>query len=571
MNSVRPLAFLLVRSVVNGVRRAVTSPKRIVGLAFFCLYYWSFFFRSFAPSPTPSLDLPPGTPHLQLPPAGTVDGIVFGIVGVLSLFLMANVLNYKGGFKGADIDVLFPTPVSPRVVMLFRIARDTLTTLLLPLIIAVLGRRGLSPLFGTFFQNYPKAGGDILRAGILAYLLVAFTWVCAGYAISLFVNRSDLRSDRNAKWINGGLGALVLVLLAYIAARLRADFSLGTALLLTHDPFVRLVLAPVALATWFVMGTFEGQLGIASIGLLGLTLLIALSLRVALTQVGWMYDQAAVRGFESGPNLRDLQRRGDMMGIQAARARQGKVRPGRIARGISRLKVRGPLALVWKEAILQARGALSGFVFLGSIFLAATGLIMWTFTDSGTGRPPHTVVAGWMMLFMQGMMVYVACVATAQSGFIEFLRRVDVQKPLPFPPSTTVLWEVVAKAIAPSALCVLAALVGVAIIPDVWPQAIAGVLVAPSFAVLLSAVVLVVVLLFPDVEDPTQRMFRGLMLLLGIVVCASFGIGALVLGVLWLGLSPVLVAPLSVAINLGIAVGLSVAAGELYVGYNPSE
>ncbi len=574
MSSVRPLGYLLVRSVVNGVRRAITSPKRIISLAFVCLYYWNLFLRPFGRSSAPAVDLPRGSLHFSLPPAGTIDGIVFGVVGVMSLFLMANVLNYKGGFKAADIDVLFPTPISPRVVMFFRIARDTVGTLLLPLVVALLGFRGASPLFGKFFQNYPKAGGDILHATFFAYLLVSFAWVCIGYAASLFVNRSDLRSDRNAKTINLALGAVVLLLLAYIASKLRADFSGATALALTHDPLVRTVLAPVTLATWFVMGLFEGQIALAAMGLIGLALIIGLALWVALTQVGWMYDQAAVRGFESGPNLRDLQRRGDMMGIQAARARQGKIRHGRIARWIARQRVRGPHALVWKEAILQARGSLSGLLLLGTIFLIMTGLMMWTYTSTGSfaDRPRDAArIGGWTILGMQGLMVYVLCMASAQSGFIEFLRRVDVQKPLPFTPSVTVFWEVVAKAIAPSVLSLLCAVVGVAMIPAVWPQALTGVIVAPSLAVLFSAVVLLVVVLFPDIEDPTQRIFRGLMLMLGVVICAALGVGVLIGSVAFLGLSPILVAPVAVAINLGIAVGLSTVAGGLYAGYNPSE
>lgn len=574
MSSVRPLVFLTLRTVVNGVRRAVTSPKRIIGLAFFCLYYWNLFLRPFSPSRPPTVALPPGTPHLALPPAGTVDGIVFGLVGLMSIFLMANVLNYKGGFRSADVDVLFPTPVSPRVVLFFRIARDVLGTLILPLFVALIGFRSVSPLFGSFFQNYPKTGGDILRGGFFAYLFASFTWVCIGYAASMFVNRSDLRSDRNAKTINYGVATVVLLLLVYVAVRLRADLSVATALAIAHDPLVRIVLAPVTLATWVAMGTFEGQLGFVAMGLAGLALLIGLALRVALTQVGWMYDQAAVRGFESGPNLRELQRKGDLVGIQAARARQGKIRQGRIARWIARQRVRGPLALVWKESILQARGSLSGLLLLGTVFLVMTGFTMWTVSSAshlGRTRPVGASLGGWTLLGMQGLMVYVLCMASAQGGFIEFLRRVDLQKPLPFTPSRTVFWEVVAKAIAPTALSLLSAVVGVAMLPSVWPFALAGVVVSPSLAVLVIAVALLVTVLFPDLEDPTQRMFRGLMLMLGIVVCGVSGLGALVLGVGVLGLSPLLVAPVVVAINLGIAVGLSTASGGLYANYNPSE
>ena len=82
-----------------------------------------------------------------------------------------------------------------------------------------------------------------------------------GYAASLFVNRSDLQSDRNRKIINGGIAAIVLGLALYVAIRLRMDFSLATFLDIAHNPVVRVVLAPVTLATWLVMGSFEGNAG----------------------------------------------------------------------------------------------------------------------------------------------------------------------------------------------------------------------------------------------------------------------------------------------------------------------
>ena len=571
MSSVRPLAYLLGKTIVNGVKRAVTSPKRIIGLAFFALYYWNLFLRPFERSRP--VAFPSGAPRLALPPVATLDAAVFGVVGAMSLMLMLSVLGYKGGFKASDVDVLFPTPVSPKVVLLFRIARDTLATLILPLVFLVIGFRSGSEALAPLFRDYPKQGGDVLRAVFIAYLMVAFVWVCVGYAASLFVNRSDLDSDRYRRRIHWGLGALVASIALFIALRLRADLSLATLIDVAHSPFIRIALAPVTLATWVVMGVFEGRWTTAIGGFAGLVLLVALALRVALTQVGWMYDQAAVRGFDSGPNMRDLQRRGDTMGMQAERARQGKLKHGRIARRIAALRVRGPVALLWKEAILQARGSLSGLIFLGAIFLGMTGLAVWTVSHAETlGRrsAPPVELGGWVVLGMQGLVVYVLCMASANGGFIEFLRRVDVQKPLPFTPAVTVFWETAAKAIAPTLLGALIGIVGIVIAPVVWVHALAGTILLPSLALLITAVVLLVVVLFPDVEDPTQRAFRGLMMLLGLAICVTPGGGILVLG-LANGVSPLVLAPVTFAVNLGIAIGLSALSGGLYANYNPSE
>ena len=564
MNDVRPLAFLFVRSVVNGVKRAISSPKRLVTLVFTVGYYWWIFLKPFAPHRRVPV-MPRGTPTFDLPPAATIEAVVFGLVGVMSLLLMTSVLGYRGGFKAADVDVLFPTPVSPRVVLLFRIARDTLATLLLPLFVGIIGYSTAAPTLAGFVRNYPKGGGDLLRGFGLAYLLVSFVWVCVGYAASLFVNRSDLQSDRNRKIIGWGIFAIVAALLGYVAVSLRSDFSWATAMRLSQNPFVRVLLAPVTLATWAVMGGFQGKPLIALGGLAGLFGLVALSLRVAMTQVGWMYDQAAVRGVDSNQSLNDLRRKGDTMGMQAQLARQGKLKHGRLARRIAAVRVRGAAALLWKEAILQARGSLSGVVFMGVLLLGVTGMVMWTTAGKGVA------LSGFSLLAIQGLLVYVLAMSSAQSGFIELLRRVDVQKPLPFTPSVTVFWETLAKAVAPSILGFLCAVVGMAIVPAAWRYALAGILLTPALAILLSAVVLLVVLLFPDVEDPTQRTFRNLMLLFGIVILCTPGLAAFFGLTALLHLSPMLAAPVAAAIDLGIALALSYASGSLYAGYNPSE
>jgi len=562
MNDVRPLAYLLTRSIFNGVKRAVTSPKRLIALTFFALYYYQILLRPFSSSHAPTL--PPGAPQVNLPGANMVDAIVFGLVGVLSILLMTSVLSYKGGFKAADVDVLFPTPVSPRVVLLFRIARDTLVTLLVPLLLVLIGFRNAGTSVQQLVHNYPSQGGDIMRAFFLAYLMVAMVWVCIGYAASLFVNRSDLKSDRNRKIINVLMGSLVFGIVLYIAISFRMSPTVDTLVAAAHAPVIRILLAPVTLATWAVMGTFDGNPEFALGGVIGLAALIAIALRVAMTQVGWMYDQAAVRGFDSGPNMRDLQRRGDIIGMQAERARQGKLKHGRIASRLSRLQVSGAPALLWKEAVLQARGSLSGLVAIGLVFLGFTGLFVWT-----TANKPET--SGWVIMGAQAMMVYMLSMMSAQSGFIELLRRVDLQKPLPFTPSVTVFWEVLAKAIAPSILGLLSAVVGLCFAPWAWAHAIAGILITPTLAILLASVVLLVVVLFPDFEDPTQRMFRGLMLLLGIVLAMLPG-AAVFLGLAFgFHLSPLLIALPVMAINVGLSIGMSILSGNFYASYNPSE
>jgi hypothetical protein len=83
-------------------------------------------------------------------------------------------------------------------------------------------------------------------------------------------------------------------------------------------------------------------------------------------------------------------------------------------------------------------------------------------------------------------------------------------------------------------------------------------------------VVLLVTVLFPDIDDATQRNFRGLMTMLGCVIAASPMLATV--GVLnYYGINGLIIAIPAVALNVGVAVGVSAIAGGLYAGFNPSE
>jgi len=559
----RALVFLTVRSIANGVRRAVTSPKRLIGLLLVVAYWANFLFRgAFGPD---SARYAPPAGAVTLPTWQVVDAAVFAGFSVLSTLLLVTSLQPKGGFRPADVDVLFPTPVSPKAVLLFRMVRDYLFTLLIPLLFVLFGNRQASRGFVQIFRNYPEQGVNVLRAATVGWLLMALCWVCFGYALSLFVNRSDVRSDRNKRIIDVVTFAAIVGPIAYVSLRLRTDLSWNTALDVAHEPGLRVFFFLASGATAIVRGAFQGNPYPAAIGVVGMLLFIALSIRVALTQVGHLYDQAAARGFQQ-VNMRNMQRSGDTYAMIAEQARQGKVKAGRVAAWIGRLQLRRGPALLWKELLLQARGAMWIYIVFGPLSIAMTLLPLWGVSQRGN---PMTVAAPLFLLF-QGISVLTISLNTATGGFIELLRRVDLQKPLPFTGSVTVFWEVAAKAVPPTLIGIGSAIGAVVIEPRIWSAALASAIITPFFALVLIAVVLVVTILFPDVDDPSQRGFRGFMTLLA---CAIAGLpGGAILGLMVAyGLSPLLAAAVVIPVNLGIALGASSVAGGLYAGFNPSE
>jgi len=559
-NSVRPLLFLTARSLVNGIRRALTNVRRLLGLLFFLAYWLLFFVRPFdggtpkilSRTPSPTIDFP-------------LDQIrvgAFGVFLVLSVMLSLGTLSYRGVYRPADVDVLFPTPVSPRAVLLGRILRDYFFTLVFPLFLYIIGWRGATQGLEFLFRNAPEHAGQLIRFSMAAWIMLALVWVCVGYATSLFVYRSDTASNRN-RWIAVAAIAIPAVLFAIqLSMALRADPTWASAKEVLEAPWLKVAFFPATAAWALASAPLTGDWAQGAMGLGGMALIIGLGLMSAFRQVDWMYDQAASRSAD-GDTMRDMQRKGDTLGLLAHHARKGKLRSGRIAGFINRRVTRGAPTLLWKEAILQARGAIWLNIVFGGIFAALAAMFAYGFRNREAVLAP-------MFVFLQGMLVFSSTVAGAQSGYIELLRRVDLLKPLPFTPAKTMLWEVIAKA-APTALASwITGIVAVCLSPSLWDEALAGVFIAPSGAILISSVILLITILFPDTDDPTQRGFRGLLSMLGVLVTAGPGI-AILIAILAARITPLAAVPPVLIVNGAITAAVAAIAGNFYASYNPSE
>ena len=562
----RALAFLTARTFVNGVKRAVTNPRRLIALLF--ALFW---FARFVLFPTGGeqrafdvTNLKKATDMLQSVDLIRIsDALVFTMFAFMTFFLALGSLSTRNTFRPADVDVLFPTPVEPRLVLVFRIFRDYLLTLLAPLFFIIVGFRpatvGVKTLQNAS-QN-PEVIGQTLRVATGAWLLVALCWVCINYAASLFVNRSDLASTRNRKILGWSLGFLVIAVCAYIAWQASQFQGWQDWANLTQSPFLRVAFFTATLSSWTVHGMIAGEPWVLLAGLGGLVAIIALCFKVAVSQAGWMYDQAAVKGFDSA-NARQLQQQGDTIGLITAQARQGKIKAGRTA-WVSRINAIGPKALLWKEVLIIVRSTWS----LVLLFILIT--LFMTLFPLIIGPKDKAESMGYVFMALQGLGVFMSASALSQAGFIEMLRRVDVQKPLPFTFSTTVIFEVFAKALPGTITAWISSIVALIIYPAIWQEALASILAAPFLAVLICLITCLMAILFPDFEDPTQRGFRGMMNLFGVVVlCAP---GALAFIGLTVAGYPFLAACASAVINAGVAAIIASIAGNQYGQFNPSE
>ena len=105
---------------------------------------------------------------------------------------------------------------------------------------------------------------------------------------------------------------------------------------------------------------------------------------------------------------------------------------------------------------------------------------------------------------------------------------------------------------------------------SLWDDALAAALTLPLFGVMLMTVSLAVTMLFPDVDDPTQRGLRGIMQLLGIVMATAVPAGLIVAGYIF-KLSPLIAVIPAVIVMAAISFGCTILSGSMYASYSPTE
>lgn len=554
----RPLVYLTVRTILNGMRRAFSSARRLISLIFFLIYYFWIFVR---PNARMDSQFSGGSLPFTMPSATVVEAFVFTGFAALTLLMMLGINTPRGQFRPADVDVLFPTPVSPKLVLVFRIIREYLFTLIFPFLMILFALRPTQAGIGILFSKDPSTAPYVFRSASLAWILLSLFWVCASYAVSLYVNRSDVNSGRNGKIFNWSLGIVVLGTLAYMFILLRGMQSADDFISVMHSPVLRSVFFSATLASGAVMGPISGSLGSMALYLGALVGLIALALVFAMRQVGWLYDQAASRGFDV-QTRQTLARQGDMIGIMAERARSGKLKAGR-DRWLHRIRTRGVGGIVWKELITGLRGSSISFyiVALVTIWLHVGPPLFIGKPGKLTGEVPY--------LIFSGMAVMIFSMSLAQMGFLEVLKRVDLQKPLPFSPTATLAAELGAKVLQVSVFNWFGALIAMAVRPELWQACLAAIILTPFGCAVISGAVLLMTVLFPDYDDPTQRGFRGLMTMLALLTAGGPCLGIFVLV---RNFAPTLVAALvTAAVAAGVASALLLFAGRFYADFNPSD
>jgi ABC-type polysaccharide/polyol phosphate export permease len=522
----KALLYLNYRCFINGVKRAFTSGRRILGLLFGLGYFTFFFLRPFGSGSSKSSDkgLEKAMSFMKDLPVtiGAVEAVIFGASIFWVFFSLMGLTSYQGRYRQADVDNLFPTPVSRRLVMVFRFIRDVLLAFLVPLVLLLfLGKPfvgGLSSMLSRLPN--PEGASLVPRVGMMGYFIASIAVVAVGYAVSIWLNRPTDKADLYRKIFGWSVALFVFGTSLAFVLRIRANPSWDGIQTLLTETWMRIIFFPAhLLATVSVSPISANSLGgwvaIASFLAIG-----GIGLWSYLRQEDWAYEIGALSANKTA-EITESQRRGDVYATLAASARQGKMKTRRW-NFLERARWTGLWALFWRDLCLSSR---FGFwAWFGTLMMSVPMVALVAFIpDRGKGGPQ---ILGAMAFLLTAFIGGVS----ASTSFMEMLRRGDLIKPLPFPPAKLFGFEVLSKSIQ-SVFTIVVTFAALMIAkPSDYVLWLALLPSSICLAANLTAVMALVLVLFPDIDDPTQRGFRGLMNLLGMVIGLAPGIlvGAIV-------------------------------------------
>lgn len=534
MTKTHPLVFLAVRTLINGIVRSFNSPMRAIATIFF-LGWNGYFFLRFLTQMGNSRRIPEiFNVAIQVPGTEVIAAAVFGLSLIFSMIWAQTLFTVPLGFQSADADVLFPTPVKSQHILIFKVLRTTLVSLLVPLIAYIFMLKPGANFTATMARgevSLDEATG-IFQHAIAVMFLCSFGWMIWRYASILMTAGTELSRERRKRAFEWGLLLYDLCLIGAIGFmiwRAQAEVGAVTASIETlANRITWLLYPPAGLTAATILGVGPVP-GLSIAGLASMVLLIALGGFLALRNSNRICElgRGSIELFVKQKAARDVAR-----GLSN---REVKVKSGSdlATKFLSRYQFRGENAFVWRELIYVWR--LHGFSYLtmGIAWIGVVVLFAWSFSRRGSlGEMQNdgmTAIVSGFHLFFQ----FIATSMFCQTGIREFLRKTDLIRPLPLTSSKLLFNENLSRAALTSPLALISLIVVTVIQPE-FAATIPFLLAAGiGGSFLVAAATSLAAILLPDVDDPTQKQFRSMISGLGVLFFVFVVLGVFAGFVFW--------------------------------------
>ena len=569
----RVLLFLTVRVMVNSFRRAFENPLRAV----LTILVLIFIVCGWGSALLAMLIEPPRPPRAPIPALDPTVALGRSMVIVLGLHIAYIVLGLLPSFSRGwlsyfvegDVHFLFPTPIKPltlfRGLLLVRGAIGIAALMLMLIIyLILLGGRSMRQLA---MVATPQAGSWSLLAYPLLFLVMSLALLWLGVAIRLM----EMERPRVLTWFWVGIVSWALVGVGLVVGRAwflvqQAGQPTFAALQASIEWLPAMLwLLPARSLSDAMLVVYQGWTPAIGLGLLFWLGVLLWADRCIVREAGRLYELAA---FMAQRSSRLRMARGDPMQAAYQRALERmseRARPVRTLRWLERWTPRGVWALLWRDLLLSWRlqgwGLVLMLLLLVAIPTVPLALMRYLIEkDSlGAAKAIYLMMQYTIMLMMAFGSYY---------GIVDLLRRVELQKPLPFSSREVVLVESLPIALLVLVMQLMVAMIAILLFPQAWGFWLGMGLVVASFAPVLQMAMWMLALLNPDPNDYTQRLVLGL-LMFPVLVLAGLPGGLILLLGLILKLPLALIALLTVLANLSVGAMFVAINSRLYEQFSP--
>jgi hypothetical protein len=520
----RAIALLSWWQVRNSLRTLVTDPKKAIPALVFAVIiavqlfaYASIGGGHGARGVSPLLKIVRDN-------AAESHAIIFGLFALGSLMMLANGFSGKVlVFPLADIDYLFPSPVSRRTVLAWRLP-------------GIMAQKGWSALALVYVAYAVLRGSESASVAGWILFLGSLLWMAAYTNLAIAAEVVfGLGKAKVARRVIEGLMLLIAASAAFMIWR----YGLTGITALERNAVFAVLFYPCRLLADAMLAALSGS-GAGS-AMWQLALFYVLTLALVLTRHENYYE-ATLEVSERVATVRKAMREGNAFAAFSL-FRSGRDKPAKDFDRAYALKPfgRGAMAVLWAHLTALAKRPWVHFAAPFAMGLAfALGAMLW--------QPEAApIIVG----IAAGYVIYIGQVIAGRATFRTSVQRVPLMRPLPIAPI-----KIVATEVAPPVLQGTLAAWGAALpllAGNDAARLVSGLLLLAAPPVMACALLLTgaVTFWYPDASDKTAQLLSGLVMMVLLALVA-------------LVLTPFIVVPL--ALRLPGLLLLSVPVGALAAG-----
>lgn len=549
-----PLLYLEFRQLINSIKNTARTPKRLIPALIVGAWVASWFIRGLMLA----LGDGPQAPNIQM--LGDRDAELIQ-QGVFLFMSIGSVLVMYGAFSNgmmifsvAQIDFMFPTPISRRTVLLVKLVKDYL-------------KYGAYVAFFYLFIGFAVFG--VLRARFMPAGLISIAAVTA--LLVLVVNVSHIINivftfgfERLKQAGLAAKAALIAIPASAVGVGIyqfvRTGDSSISILSAANSPIIKFVFAPADWCATLFLVPLARQ-GVTSDDIARLFLLISLAIMsflILLSRKENIYEPALGVSVKFAARRRAI-RSGDYVGIRTdALKEKGATRAGRLTLPPFG---QGATALLWKSLLLRYRVSVTQLLMM----LVLPVVIVLVFKTAVRTDEP--------LRYLPYVLIYVVWVLSliAASEMRAELKQANILKSMPIAAWKVMLVQAINSTIYLTVGGCVFALSILLLVPEVHKELLlACAVMVPSLGFMNVSLAIISAILYPDLRDPAQSFLGGLVAF--ILISIAF-VPCVVISLAWVMIAgrSILTAAMAASLaNLLTGAAAIAVAGILFHRYDPT-